>query len=90
MKCPMEARDTATLLAYSSRKPDGGDVSLLDTHVESCTACRDFVLAQRAVWDALDAWEAAPVSADFDRRLYQRIDQQVSWFDRMKIGRAHV
>lgn len=82
MKCPMETRENDVLLAYSSRKLDAAQQSLLDGHVENCAACREFVQAQRAVWDALDAWEAAPVSLDFDRRLYQRIDQQVSWFER--------
>jgi len=82
MKCPMETRENDVLLAYSSRKLDAAERSLLDGHVENCAACREFVQAQRAVWDALDAWEAVPVSMDFDRRLYQRIDQQVSWFER--------
>lgn len=40
---------------------------------------------QVAVWKALDAWEAPPVSPDFDRRLYRRIDQGVrfSWWERL-------
>jgi anti-sigma factor RsiW len=84
MKCPLEAKRNEVLLAYGSRKLDGGDLRLLEDHLESCPACRDFVQAQRAVWDALDVWEPAPVSADFDRRLYQRIERQpMSWLDRM-------
>ena len=35
------------------------------------------------MWRALDAWEAAPVAPDFDRRLYQRIEKNVSWWDLM-------
>jgi len=83
MKCPMETREYEVLLAYSSHKLDAAEQSLLDGHVESCPACREFVLAQRAVCDALDAWEAGPVTADFDRRLFRRIDERVSWFDRV-------
>jgi hypothetical protein len=83
MKCPLEARRNEVLLAYGSRKLDAADVPLLESHLEVCPACRDFVRAQRAVWDALDVWEPAPVPADFDRRVYQRIGRQVSWFDRM-------
>lgn len=83
MKCPMETREKEVLLAYSFRKLDAAVLSLLESHVETCSACREFVQAQRAVSDALDAWQAAPVSADFDRRLYQRIDQQVTWFERI-------
>jgi len=52
-----------------------------ERHMESCAACRELVSGQKAVWEALDTWETAPVSPDFDRRLYQRIDREVSWFD---------
>jgi anti-sigma factor RsiW len=83
MKCPMETRESEILLAYSSGRLDAGTTSRLDGHLESCPACRDFVAAQRTVWDALSAWQAAPVSADFDRRLYQRVDRQVAWLDRL-------
>jgi hypothetical protein len=49
--------------------------------MEICPACREFSSGQRAVWDALDAWEPPPVTLDFDRRLYRRIDREVSWWD---------
>jgi len=49
--------------------------------MKTCAACRDFARNQHAVWSALDNWEAPPVSADFDRRLYRRIEQEVSWWD---------
>ncbi|MCX6621385.1 MAG: hypothetical protein NTY38_09945 [Acidobacteria bacterium] len=41
--------------------------------------------AQGAVWTALDAWEAPPVSADFNRRLYARIETeaQAGWWQRL-------
>jgi len=55
----------------------------LERHLEVCPACRQFAGGQRAVWDTLDAWEAAPVSPDFDRRLYRRIEQEASWWDRI-------
>jgi len=86
MNCPFESQEgSALLLAYSSRKLDAQAVAPLEQHLESCAVCRDFVRGQSAVWNALDLWEAAPVSADFDRRLYQRIEQQVSWWD-MLVG----
>ena len=44
-------------------------------HIEACPACREFAGGQQAVWQALDAWEPAAVSMDFDRRLYARIEQ---------------
>lgn len=83
MQCPMVTRRKEVLLAYSSGKLDALDVLPLEGHLESCPACRDFVQAQRVVWDALDVWEPAPVSPDFDRRLYQRMAPRESWFGRV-------
>jgi anti-sigma factor RsiW len=82
MKCPLEIREgTEILLAYSSGDLDGERSARLAPHVENCPACREFVTGQRAVWEALDEWEALPVSVDFDRRLYRRIAEQVSWWE---------
>jgi len=83
MKCPMETGQNEILLAYSSGDANAGDVLFLDGHVPGCAACRAFVEAQRTVWDALDVWEAAPVASDFNRQVFQRIDGQVSWWQRM-------
>jgi len=82
MNCPLENQETsALLLAYSSNRLDTDSAVPVQRHLETCAACRQFVERQSAVWDALDLWKAEPVSADFDRRLYQRIEQQVSWWD---------
>jgi anti-sigma factor RsiW len=84
MRCPIETRENAeVLLAYCARKLDAETSAILEGHIGTCPACREFAGGQQAVWQALDAWEAAPVSADFDRRLYQRIEQEVSWWDRL-------
>jgi anti-sigma factor RsiW len=81
MKCPIETRENAELLlAYCTRKLDAESTATLERHMEICPACREFASGQRAVWEALDAWEAAPVTLDFDRRLYRRIDREVSWW----------
>ncbi len=82
MKCPIETRESAeVLLAYCARKLDAARTGILEEHIRICPVCREFADAQRAVWEALDAWEAAPVSADFDRRLYRRIENEVGWLD---------
>ena len=82
MRCPLETRESAgLLLAYCSRKLDAETAAVLEEHMESCPACREFASAQRSVWETLDAWEAAPVSPDFDRRLYRRIEREVSRWD---------
>jgi anti-sigma factor RsiW len=82
MKCPIQTRENAELLlAYCTRKLDAESAAILERHMETCPACREFSSGQRAVWEALDAWEAAPVTLDFDRRLYRRIDRESSWWN---------
>lgn len=75
MNCPLQTKETADLLLdYSARRLDAARTAMLDRHVESCAACASFRAEQSAVWEALDAWEPVEVSADFNRRLWQRID----------------
>jgi len=45
----------------------------IGAHIRECAECHGEVEAQRAVWDALDAWTPVEVSGDFDARLYARI-----------------
>ncbi|MBZ5579210.1 MAG: hypothetical protein LAP40_21830 [Acidobacteriia bacterium] len=70
----MQSGETAALLAYSSGKPDAARAAEWEQHVESCSACREFVAGQQAVWQALEGWEAPPATDDFDQRLYRRME----------------
>jgi len=82
MNCPIENQEGAeVLLAYGTRKLDAGSSAILEEHIKVCPACREFADGQQAVWKVLDAWEAAPVSPDFDRRLYARIENEVSLWE---------
>ena len=82
MKCPKQtAEGSELLLGFSSRRLDAGRMEALEGHVRECADCAAFVTAQRSVSEILDLWDAPPVSADFDRRLYQRIGQEVPWWD---------
>jgi anti-sigma factor RsiW len=82
MNCPLDIPENAqVLLDYSTRKLDAARTATLERHMEICPACREFAAEQRAMWKALDSWEAPPVSQDFDRRLYRRVEQEVSWWD---------
>jgi anti-sigma factor RsiW len=82
MRCPSEDRENAELLlAHASQKLDAERAAVLEQHIAHCPACREYAAAQFAVWDALEAWRAPEVSADFDRRLYKRIEREVSWWD---------
>ena len=87
MKCPIDSHENAELLlAYCARKLDPEIQAILERHLAVCPECREFQKNQEAVWQALDAWEAMPVSTDFDRRLYRRIDQEqlhASWWSRL-------
>jgi anti-sigma factor RsiW len=81
MKCPIETRENTDLLAYCAGSLSAERRALLDEHIRDCHSCREFADGQKAVWEALDVWEAPPVSPGFDRRLYERIEQEVSWWD---------
>jgi anti-sigma factor RsiW len=82
MKCPSEDRENAELLlAHASRKLDAERAAVLEQHIAQCPACREYAAAQFAVWEALECWSAPEVSTDFDRRLYERIEREVSWWD---------
>jgi anti-sigma factor RsiW len=82
MKCPIATQESAeVLLAYCSHKLDPDAAAMVEQHIRACAACGEFARRQASVWKALDTWEAAPVSPDFDRRLYQRIEKEVSWWD---------
>lgn len=81
MKCLVETRESVELLlAYCARKLDAENAALVERHIGICPACQEFANGQRGLWEALDTWEAAPVSPDFNRRLYQRIEKEVSWW----------
>lgn len=85
MKCPIETGESAELLlAYGARKLDAESTAAFERHLQVCQACSELAGRQRVAWSALDAWEVQPVAAaEFDRRLYERIENEVSWWDRV-------
>ena len=83
MDCPLRREETADLLLdYAARRLDAARAGAIERHMDDCAECRKFRTEQTAVWDALDAWEPMPVSMDFNRRLWQRIDSagQAPWY----------
>ncbi len=74
MNCPVSTGNPELLLDYAARRLSPETADLLARHMRVCPECTRFAEAQDKIWNALDAWEAAPVSADFDARLYARID----------------
>ena len=81
MICSLANREEK-LLDYVSGSLESREAALFEKHLENCGACREFVAGQKAVWESLDLFEPAPVSGDFNRRLYARI-AQTSWWDRL-------
>jgi anti-sigma factor RsiW len=75
--------ETELLLKYAADGLEAADREAVEGHIEGCGPCREIVAGQRAVWAALDGWEAPPVSEDFDRRLGARIARETSWRDRI-------
>lgn len=77
MTCPLQSRENAdVLLDYCGRKLNPEASAELERHIESCADCQSFANGQRLVWETLDAWDAAPLSMDFDRRLYGKIEER--------------
>jgi len=86
MNCPIQNEETAELLlAYTARRLDPAKTAILESHMDVCAQCAQFRTQQELVWQALDAWEAPPVTPDFNRRLYQRIESEAAapWYTRL-------
>ena len=75
MTCPLQTDNADVLLDYCARSLDAERTAMLETHMKSCAECREMAAAQSEVWAAMDAYEAEPISADFDRKLYARIEE---------------
>jgi hypothetical protein len=86
MNCPLHSEESAgILLDYTARRLDEVGTAMLERHMASCAQCAVFRDQQAAVWNALDAWEATPVSTDFNRTLWARIDaaEAAPWYVRL-------
>ncbi|HVW86936.1 MAG TPA: hypothetical protein VHB50_19755 [Bryobacteraceae bacterium] len=75
MKCPLKSDATLDLLLdYSAGRLDRARSAMLESHMAACEECAAFRVEQGVLWEALDAWQPAPASADFNRRLWSRIE----------------
>ena len=74
------------LLDYTAGHLDAVKAALFDRHADGCARCASLRTAQAAVWQRMDEWKPAPVSAGFNRELWRRIDaeaQASSWTHRL-------
>jgi hypothetical protein len=77
MDCPIETRHTTgVILDYCAGRLAPDRAAAIEAHARLCLGCREMIDAQRAVWKALDGWDANPPSDDFDCKLYARIDEE--------------
>lgn len=70
MNCP----NKELLMERAAGRLEAEAAAALDAHLAGCSECRAWMAGQAEVWEALDGWQPAPVSADFDDRLYARLD----------------
>ena len=80
--CPSED----VLLDYTAGCLDPAQAAMFERHAEQCAHCAALRNAQAAVWQSLDEWKPAAVSAGFNRELWRRIDveaQTLSWSQRL-------
>ena len=85
-RCPLQEGEPAeTFLAWMDGTLEPQARAALELHAMECESCRMVMDGQRAVWSALDSWEPAAVSQDFNRRLYAAIDaeQAQPWWKRV-------
>jgi anti-sigma factor RsiW len=86
MRCPLKNDEIGeVLLDYCARKLTPEVSAEVGRHVQTCPECTAFCSAQERVWTALDDWAAPPVSENFARELYDRIDrfENKSWVRRL-------
>jgi len=88
MTCPLldKSAHNELLLDYASGRLNNPASAIrkarLERHMEECPACAAFRIEQTAVWEALDLWKPAPVSLEFNRRLWQRIEAAAQpWYN---------
>jgi len=79
MICPTKRNEDAEiLLDYCAQTLSPLQTAEFEIHLKECADCSRLVEAQKEVWGALEAWTPAPVSINFDARLYARIAQERS------------
>lgn len=76
MNCPTATGKYGIVIDYCARGGEARASELFKLHLADCQDCGKVVAAQRAAWAALDSFDGVAVSADFDRRLYARIQAE--------------
>jgi anti-sigma factor RsiW len=72
MNCPNRER----LVERAAGRLEGEAAGEVERHLAGCSECQEWLASQAGVWAALDGWPPPPVSEDFDRRLYARLEEE--------------
>jgi hypothetical protein len=88
MSCSIQTKAGAELIDYCAGRLAPERAQELEAHALVCPSCREIIDAQRAVWQALEHWDAPPVASAFDRELYVRIDAEERSSGLVKWARA--
>jgi len=62
------------LLDYSAGRLDAVRANLLKRHMAECSVCAAFEAGQHQIWQAMEEYSAPPLSADFNRGVWRKID----------------
>lgn len=73
------------LLAHASGRLDPSAAAELNHHAQSCSDCAAILRTQSAISSALNLWQPADVSSDFDKRLFARLEaaETAPWTERL-------
>jgi len=88
MTCPSRRSDGTLLLDYALGRLAPQQSAMVAEHASECDDCAAALLEYSSVSDALELWEAPPVSAHFNRRLRGRIESAApaQWYARVAEG----
>lgn len=75
--CPLQhSKNSQILLDYCCRKLSPAQTQAIEKHIAVCPQCQEFRDRQEMVWDALDTWNKAIVSSEFDERLRLKLEAE--------------
>lgn len=83
MDCPSRTEENRDiLLDYLAGRVDAARAAEFRNHMVDCFECSEFISRQAMLWDALDEWEVAPVSLEFNRNMWKKIDaaETAPWY----------
>jgi len=83
MECPRHKAEL--ILSYAAGTLDPSAQIEFERHLATCESCRQLLMRQQTVWDALDGWRAAPISSNFSETLFERIaeHEKATWWRRI-------